>query len=111
VLPEAVIGPQVARHTAVPLFGVRDGHGIGLFLAEGLDEPLGLAVGSGCVGPGADVPPPEVTASLGERLGDVCRPVAAHYPAAFDPLVVEPRPARLRKPITVGFCSSVSTSS
>jgi hypothetical protein len=60
------------------------------FLSEGLDEPLGLVVDSGCVGPGADVPQPEDTASLGERLGDVRRPVVAHHPAALDPLAVEP---------------------
>jgi hypothetical protein len=36
------------------------------------------------------VPQPEDTASLGERLGDVRRPVVAHHPAALDPLAVEP---------------------
>jgi len=90
VLPEPVIDPQVASQPAFPLFRVRESHGIGPFFTEGLDEPLGLAVGSGCVGPGADVPQPEDTASYGERFGDVRRPVVAHHPAALDLLAVEP---------------------
>ena len=44
--------------------------------------PLGLAVGSGCVGPGA--------ARLGERLGDITRSVVAHHTPALAPLAVEP---------------------
>jgi hypothetical protein len=90
VLSEAVIDPQVARQPAVPLLGVREGHGISPFLAKGLDNPLGLAVGSGCLGPGADEPQPEDTARLGERLRDVRRPVVAHHPAALDPLAFDP---------------------
>jgi len=90
VLPEPVIDRQVARQPAFPLFRVREGHGIGPFLAECLNEPLSLAVCSGRVGPGADVPQPEDTASPGERLGDVGGAVVAHHPAALDPLAVEP---------------------
>jgi len=68
VLPEPVIARQVAGQPAVALLGVREGHGIGPFLAEGLDEPLGLPVGSGGVGPGADVPQPQGAAGLGKRF-------------------------------------------
>jgi len=44
VLPEPVIDRQVEGQPAVALLGVREGHGIGAFLAEGLDEPLGPPV-------------------------------------------------------------------
>ena len=59
-------------------------------MAEGLDEPLGLAVGSGRVGPGADVPEAKGAAGLGEHLGDIGRAVVAHHPPSLDPLAVEP---------------------
>ncbi len=36
------------------------------------------------------MPQLEDTASLGERFGEVGRPVVAHHPAALDPLAVEP---------------------
>ena len=36
------------------------------------------------------MPQPEDTASPGERLRDLCRPVVAHHPAALDSLAVEP---------------------
>jgi hypothetical protein len=65
-------------------------HGICPFPAERLDESLGLAVGSGRVGPGADVPQTQGAAGLGKRFGDVGRAVVAHHPPAFDPLTVEP---------------------
>ena len=55
MLPEPVIDRQVAGQPAVAFFRVREGHGVGPLLAEGLDESLGLAVGSGRVRPGADV--------------------------------------------------------
>lgn len=90
VLPQPVFDRQVARQPAVPLFRARKGHGVGLFLAGGLDQPLGLAVGSGRVGPGADVPQPQSAASHSERLGDVSGSVVAHYPPALDRLAVEP---------------------
>lgn len=56
MLTEAVIDRQVTGQPAVALLGVREGDGIGPFLAKGLDVSLGLAVRSGRVGPGADVP-------------------------------------------------------
>jgi len=37
VLPEPVIDRQVAGQPAVALLRVREGHGIGPFLSEGLD--------------------------------------------------------------------------
>ena len=74
----------------VALLGVRVGHGVGPLLAQGLNEPLRLAVGAGRVGPGADVPEAHVAAGLGERLGDIGVAVVAHHPPAVDALRVEP---------------------
>jgi len=90
VLPEAVIDRQVAGQPVISLIGVLVGHRVGPFPAERLDEPLSFAVGSGRVGPAADVPEPQGAAGLGERLGDVGRTVVAHHPSALDPLTVEP---------------------
>jgi len=90
VLPEPNIDRQVAGQSAFALLGVREGHGVGPLLAEGLDETLGHPVGSGGVGPGANVPQPQGAAGFGKRFGDVGRAVVAHHPPAFDPLVVEP---------------------
>lgn len=55
MLPKPIIDRQVAGQPAVALVGILEGHGVGPLAAEGLDEPLGLAVGSGCVRPRADV--------------------------------------------------------
>ena len=90
MLPEPVIDRQVARQPAVPFLGVLEGHGVGPLTAEGLNEPLRLAVGSGRVGPGADVAQTQSLAGLGERPGDVGRTVVAHHPPALHPLGVEP---------------------
>ena len=88
--PAVVMDAQVAGQPTVPFLGVLEGHGVGPFLAEGLDEPLGLAVGSGRVRPGSHVPQPVDMASLGERLGDVGGVVVTHQTVAFDLLAVEP---------------------
>jgi len=85
VLPDLIIDRQVAGQPAVALLRVREGHGIGPFLTEGLDEPLGLPVGSGGVGPGADVPQPQGAAVFGKRVGDVGRTVVAHHPRHSTP--------------------------
>jgi hypothetical protein len=89
VLPEAVIDRQIAGQPPVALLGVRGGHGVGPLLAQRLNEPLRLAVGSGRVGP-ADVPEAQGAAGLGERLGDIGGAVVAHHPPALDALGVEP---------------------
>jgi len=89
VLPDPVIDRQVTRQPSVPLLGVLERHGIGPFLAEGLNEPLGLAVGARRVRPGADVLELEDAASLGKDLGDVGRTVVAHHLTALDALAVE----------------------
>jgi len=96
VLPEPVIDRQVARQPAVSFLGVLEGHGVGPLPAEGLNETLRLAVGSGRVGPGADVPQTQDAAGLGERPGDVGGAVVAHHPPALHTLDVEPgdRPAQ-----------------
>jgi hypothetical protein len=90
VLPEAVIDRQIAWQPPVALLGVRVGHGVGPLLAQGLNEPLRLAVGAGRVGLGADVPEAQGAAALGERVGDIGGAVVAHHPPALDALGVEP---------------------
>ena len=52
MLPEAVIDRQIAGQPAVPLLGVRVGHGVSPLLAQGLNEPLRFAICAGRVGPG-----------------------------------------------------------
>ena len=56
VAPALVIEPQIARKPALPLLGVLEGHPIGPFTAQGLDEPFGFAVGAGRVWLGPDRP-------------------------------------------------------
>ena len=90
MLPQSVIDRQVAWKPAVSLLRVLERHGVGPFPAERLNEPFGLAVGPGGVGPGPDVPEPHGQAGHGELPGDVCRPVVRHDPPALDPLPVEP---------------------
>jgi len=90
VLPDPVIDRQVTGQPGVLLLGILERHRIGPFLAEGLDEPLGLAVGARRVGPDADVLELEDAASLGKALGDVGRAVIAHHLTALDALAVEP---------------------
>ena len=75
---------QTARQPAVPFLGVLKRHPIGPFTAEGLNEPLRLAVGSGRGGPGADVPEPQDAAGPAERFGDVGQP-AARCPRRHEP--------------------------
>ncbi len=55
MLPETVIDRQVTGQPLVALAGVLERHSVGPFPVEGLDEPLGVAVGAWGVGPGADV--------------------------------------------------------
>ncbi len=90
MLPEAVIDRQIAGQPPVPLLGVRIGHGEGPLLAQGLNEPLRLAVGAGRLGPGEDVSEAQGAAGLCERLGDMGGAVVAHHPPALDALGVEP---------------------
>ncbi len=53
------------------LCGVEIGARIGPFSQGCLDEALGLAIGPGCIGLGADMLEAELAASLGEGLGSV----------------------------------------
>ncbi len=55
MLPESVIDRPVGGQPLVAFLGFLERHSVGPFPAEGLDEPLGFAVGSRGVGPGADV--------------------------------------------------------
>ena len=66
MLPEPVIDREVSRQPVVAFLGVLEGHRIGPFLTEGLDEPLGLSVGAGRVRPGADVLEAKGFAGLGK---------------------------------------------
>ena len=66
MLPEPVIDREVTRQPVVAFLGVLEGHRIGPFLTEGLDEPLGLSVGTGRVRPGADVLEAKGFAGLGK---------------------------------------------
>ncbi len=52
MLPEPVIDRQVARQPTIAFLCVLEGHPVGPFPAEGLNESLGFAVGAGRVGPG-----------------------------------------------------------
>ena len=90
MLPQTVIDRQVSRQPGVSLLGVLKRHGVGPFLAEGLNEPLGLAVGPWRVGPGADVLQLEGAAGFGKGLGDVGRSVVAHHLTTLDAMTVEP---------------------
>ena len=54
MLPQTVIDRQVSRQPGVSQLGVLERYGVGPFVAEGLNEPFGLAVGPWRVGPGAD---------------------------------------------------------
>ena len=89
-LPQTVIDRQVSRQQGVSLLGILKRHGVGPFLAEGLNEPLGLAVGPWRVGLGADVLQLEGAAGFGKGLGDVGRSVVAHHLTTLDAKTVEP---------------------
>ena len=92
MLPQTVIDRQVSRHPGVSLLGVLERHGVGPFLAKGLNEPFGFAVGPWRVGPGADVLELELedAAGFGKGLGDVGRSVVAHHLTTLDAMTVEP---------------------
>ena len=66
MLSEPVIDREVTRQPVVAFPRVLEGHRIGPFLAEGLDEPFGVAVGAGRVRPGADVLEAKGFAGLGK---------------------------------------------
>jgi hypothetical protein len=53
---------------------------VGPLAEQGLDEPLGLAVGVGRVRPGADVAHTQQPAGLAEQAGEVARAVVGHHP-------------------------------
>jgi len=54
--PNRLIDRQLTRYNGTPLLGVLVRHPIGRFFAEGLDKPLGVAVGDMRVRIGSDVP-------------------------------------------------------
>ncbi len=47
MLRESVIDRQVTRQPMVAFLRVLEGHSVGPFPAEGLNEPIGLAIGPG----------------------------------------------------------------
>ena len=60
-------GPHITRKPALSLLGGLERHSIGPLLAEGLDEPLGFAVGAGRVWQSPDRPEIESLAGLAPR--------------------------------------------
>jgi len=90
VAPAALIERQIARQPSVPLLGGLEGHGIGSFRKQGLDEPLGFAVGPWRVWLGADrleIQGPTGFAPVTRAVG---RAVVRKDPVAGDSLLVEP---------------------
>lgn len=90
MVPDVVIDRQISREPLGPLLQVLEGHGLSPLPAEGLDQSIGLAVGTGRVGPGANVTELQGLASVGELVGNAGRPLVAHHSLARDPLAVEP---------------------
>src|SRR5882672_12722460 len=64
--------------------GVLIGAGIGPFAQGGLDEALGLAVGPGHVGPGANVLEVEPATDVAKGEGSVAGAVVGHDALYFD---------------------------
>lgn len=62
-----------------PAIGCWIGLSVGPLSERGLDEALGLAVGFGSVGPGADVLDPEFSAGVAEVDGSVARAIVGHH--------------------------------
>jgi hypothetical protein len=54
-LKQIVVGQTDSRAALVTFLRVLERHSVGPFPAQGLDEPLGFAIGARGVGPGADV--------------------------------------------------------
>ena len=63
---KAVVIVDPGLQVVISLVGVGPVFCIGPFTQSGLDEALGLAVGSGCVWPGAAVPDSQMLASMTE---------------------------------------------
>ena len=79
MLPQTVMDRQVSGQPGVSLLGFLEWHCVSLFLAEGLNELLGIAVCPWRVGPGADVLELEDAAGFSQGLGDGGRSVVAHH--------------------------------
>ena len=90
MLPQTIIDPQVSRQPGVSLLGVLERHVVGPFLAEDLNEPLGLVVGTWRMRPGVNVLEFEDAAGFGKGLGDLGRSVVAHPLMTLDAMTVEP---------------------
>jgi hypothetical protein len=59
------------------------------FAHQGLDEALGLAVGLGGAGPGAEVADAKPPQHLGEEPGDIAGAVVGHHPFEADAALLE----------------------
>ena len=73
--------PSEAGH---PLSGVSERTGIGPLGQQGPNEPFGLAVGLGPVGPRSAMTDPELVARLGEETTDVRAAVVGEDPLDCD---------------------------
>ena len=82
------------------------GLGVGPFAQRGLDEALGLAVGLGRVGPGADVLEAEIAAGLAEGLGAIAGAVVGHHARHLDAEAREVGDGGWRKATALSFRSS-----
>ena len=105
-----VVVAQPARQVGGAGVGAAVRQGVGPLAQQGLDEALGLAVGLGRVGPGADVAQAEQPAGLAEQARDVARTVVGHHPLDPDAELLNQRSARTRKPVTDWRFSSGRTS-
>ena len=83
-----VVQPGVDGLAALAGAGI--GSGVGPFAQGGLDEALGLAVGPGRVGPGAQMPEAGVGAGVAEIVRAVGRAVVGHDALDGDAVAAEP---------------------
>lgn len=74
----------------VAFLGALQGHRIGLFLSEGVDEQLGLAVAAGRVRPSAGLLEGKGFAGLGKAAREGSGTVIRNHFAAFDAMADEP---------------------
>ena len=87
-----VVVAEPAREVGGTGLGSAVRQSVSPFAQQGLNEPLGLAVGLGCVGPGADVAQAQHPAGLTKAARDITRAVVGHH--ALDPNAETLEPAQ-----------------
>jgi len=73
-----IVAVEPCWQVVASLAGVFESGGVGPFAERGLSEALGLAVGLGCVGLGADVPDSETFAGALEGEGFIATAIIGH---------------------------------